>query len=403
FDGRTELFDPGIVGPGEEIVIGARLSPVPGPNSAVSVALSTPNGVHKSTSFQVGSGFTLLTPHSEKWTTGWSSYYQLKNSLAEGTGAIMTTDAIALGQTGRWLLHNESDVSRSSQHVFSLAGIQQIPAFTWTAYYRTRTTGLWNPGTASVSMNIIIREYDGTIRQTIGNDVAQSFISDFSQWQTISADYNFPGYTVIAGTDYLEIDFYAASSSGGPLGTGYISLDVDNTLFPGMNGTAVYARPSLVEWIQTSQADFEAGVLNQVNTALNPGNVQLPAWNYRKSITIDHTKVSANLTDFPVLVSLASDADLASDAMDNGNDILFTSSDGTTELNHEIEQFDGNTGKLVAWVKVPSLSSSSDTIIYLHYGNPYSPNQQNPTGVWDSNYKAVWHFGETVGGSGAIN
>ncbi|MDO8634974.1 MAG: DUF2341 domain-containing protein, partial [Dehalococcoidia bacterium] len=415
FDRQTEVFGPGMLDPSEEIVIGARLSPAPGPNSTVSVTTSTPNGVRNSTSFPVGTGNAVLTPHSENWTIGSSSYYHLKDgALADGTGTIMITDAIGLGQTGRWLLHNQSDVSRFSQYAFSLAGIQQIPAAKWTAYYRARTSGSWNPGTASVSMNIIIKEWDGTVRQTIASNVAQAFISDFSQWQTISADYYFPGYTVIADTDYLEIDFYAASSFGGPLDTGYISLDVDNISFSYVNGTVVNdtgITMILDEWIQTSQADFEAGVLNQVNTTVSPGNVVLAtggggwydqAWVYRKSITIDHTKVSADMTDFPVLINLSSDSDLASDALDNGYDILFTSSDATTKLNHEIEQFDGATGKLVAWVKVPSLSSSSDTIIYIYYGNPSSGNQQNPTGVWDSNYKAVWHLGETTGGSGAI-
>jgi|GEM_PF-966816 len=412
-DRHTEVFGPGILDPGEEIVIGARLSPAPGPNSTVRVTMSTPNGVRNSASFQAGPGHAVLTPHSDNWTLGSSSYYQLKDgNLADGAGTTMITDAIGPGQTGRWLLHNQSDASRYSQYIFSLAGIQQIPAATWKAYYRARTTGSWNPGTASISINSIIRKWDGTVRQTIASEVAQAFITDFSQWQTITTDYYFPGYTVIADTDYLEIDVYADSSSGGPTDTGYISLDVDNISFSYVAGTVVdNMEPTSGEWIQTSQADFEAGVLNQVNTTFSPGNVILAtessgwydqAWHQRKSITIDHTKVSADLTDFPVLVSLTSDADLASDALDSGYDILFTSSDSATKLNHEIEQFDGATGKLVAWVKVPSLSSSSDTVIYIYYGNPSSGNQQNPTGVWDSNYKAVWHFGETAGGSGAI-
>ena len=40
-----------------------------------------------------------------------------------------------------------------------------------------------------------------------------------------------------------------------------------------------------------------------------------------------------------------------------------------------------------------SLSNSADTVVYAYYGNAVATNQQNPTGVWDSNYKGVWHFG----------
>jgi hypothetical protein len=115
-------------------------------------------------------------------------------------------------------------------------------------------------------------------------------------------------------------------------------------------------------------------------------------WLYRKKVTIDHTKVAADLTNFPVLINRASDGDLASKAQDDGDDILFTQDDGATKLNHEIEKFDGSTGELIAWVRIPSLSSSNDTEIYMYYGNPACGSQQNPTGVWDSSFKVVQHL-----------
>ena len=117
-------------------------------------------------------------------------------------------------------------------------------------------------------------------------------------------------------------------------------------------------------------------------------------WSYRKAITISHAKVSgsSNLTNFPVLISLASDSNLASSAQANGNDILFTDATGTTKLNHEIERYVSSTGQLIAWVQVPTVSTTSDTVIYLYYGNASATNQQNGTGVWDSNYAGVWHL-----------
>jgi hypothetical protein len=126
------------------------------------------------------------------------------------------------------------------------------------------------------------------------------------------------------------------------------------------------------------------------------------SWLYRKSITIDFTKVGATVTNFPVLINLASDPNLAAGALATGNDILFTSSNGTTKLNHEIEKYTGATGLLVAWVQVPSVSSVSNTVIYMYYGNAAAANQQSVTATWDANYKAVWHLKESVGGVGAI-
>jgi hypothetical protein len=91
-------------------------------------------------------------------------------------------------------------------------------------------------------------------------------------------------------------------------------------------------------------------------------------WEYRKKITIDHSKVVNNLVNFPVLISLDSDYNLAQKAQDNGNDIVFIDASGA-KLNHEIELFNGSTGELISWVNVTKLSSTEDTILYMYYGN----------------------------------
>jgi len=46
-------------------------------------------------------------------------------------------------------------------------------------------------------------------------------------------------------------------------------------------------------------------------------------WLYRKQIVIDYTQVGANLTDFPMLVSLSADTDLVARARHDGGDINF--------------------------------------------------------------------------------
>jgi len=123
-------------------------------------------------------------------------------------------------------------------------------------------------------------------------------------------------------------------------------------------------------------------------------------WLYRKMITIDHTKVTGDLTNFPVLINV-SDVDLASKAQDDGDDLVFTNSSGG-KLNHEIEYFNGATGHLVAWVSA-NLSASCDTTLFIYYGNPSAPNQQNPTAVWDSHYVMIQHLEETASGSGGTH
>ncbi len=124
------------------------------------------------------------------------------------------------------------------------------------------------------------------------------------------------------------------------------------------------------------------------------------SWNYRKKITIDHTKVASDEANFPVLISL----DSLSNINANGTDIRFTSSDGTTELPREIESY--SSGSLRAWVNAPTLSSSSDTVIYMYYGNsaatePAASSTYGSQNVWktdgvDTSAVMVQHMKDTT-------
>ncbi len=85
-----------------------------------------------------------------------------------------------------------------------------------------------------------------------------------------------------------------------------------------------------------------------------------------------------------------------------GGDFVFTSSDGTTKLDHEIEKYVSSSGELWAWVEVPTLSVSADTVLYLYYGGPSTgATNQNVTGVWDTanNWQGVWHLKEDPTGT----
>ncbi|RKX40932.1 MAG: hypothetical protein DRP23_01915, partial [Thermotogae bacterium] len=124
-------------------------------------------------------------------------------------------------------------------------------------------------------------------------------------------------------------------------------------------------------------------------------------WNYRKPLTINHTLVASNLTDFPLLVDITDD-DLRAHAQPDGDDILFMDGPGVADrLYHEVETYDESSGHLVAWVKIPTLSATNDTTIYLYYGNSNVSSYEKPYAVWDSDFEAVWHLDETAGGVNA--
>lgn len=135
------------------------------------------------------------------------------------------------------------------------------------------------------------------------------------------------------------------------------------------------------------------------------------AYQYRKTITIDYTKCgTADSTDFPVLIS-HTDANLKSVGYGGhvsnplGYDINFYSDSGlTTALSYEVETYDPSTGQIIAWVKVPTLSATVNTVIYIGYGDPLiSTFQSTSTSVWNANYKGVYHNKTAVTTDSTIN
>ncbi len=122
------------------------------------------------------------------------------------------------------------------------------------------------------------------------------------------------------------------------------------------------------------------------------------AFGYKKTITINKAQVQGSLVNFPVLISLT-DPELKSTSNSGkvasalGYDLVFTAS-SNQKLSHEIEKYDPSSGQLIAWVKVPTISSAADVSLNLYFGNSSTQDQQDKQNVWDSNYKGVWHLGD---------
>lgn len=128
------------------------------------------------------------------------------------------------------------------------------------------------------------------------------------------------------------------------------------------------------------------------------------SWLCRKKITINHNRVQgSNQTNFPVLISFTDSSLRLSPAGKvqnaSGYDIIFTDQNGT-KLDHEIESYDGTNGTVVMWVRIPTLSYTVDTAIYIYYdNNSIATSQENKTGVWNGNYSAVYHLKESAVGA----
>jgi hypothetical protein len=157
------------------------------------------------------------------------------------------------------------------------------------------------------------------------------------------------------------------------------------------------------DWIQTEYN-------NQSNPSsfyrVGSSSCFLGGFSCNRKITVPQANVSGStdLSNFPLLIKTDNDCKLRTVANggsvqnSNGWDIIFTDSGGTTQLAHELVSYDAVTGDLVVWVKIPTLSATSDTDIYMYYGkSDMTCDPSNPAGVWDSNYKGVWHLDETSG------
>lgn len=130
----------------------------------------------------------------------------------------------------------------------------------------------------------------------------------------------------------------------------------------------------------------------------------------RKKLTIDETKIdTANLTNFPVLVKLTDDAQIGVGANADGFDIRFTSSDGITLLKYERESWAVAAGVCNAcfWVKIPTVKYDANTEFYIYYRTTDTADGADPTNVWDTNFKAVYHLKDittsTVADSTGVN
>jgi len=131
-------------------------------------------------------------------------------------------------------------------------------------------------------------------------------------------------------------------------------------------------------------------------------------WGRICPITVEHAQVTGSPGEYQLLLTEANlpsemlDSSAANRANADGGDIRFSSdADGYIQLAREICHFtqssnaEDRQARIV--VKLPSISSQSDTTIYVWYHNSASgePDPSDPYGresVWPSAFVGVWHL-----------
>ena len=172
----------------------------------------------------------------------------------------------------------------------------------------------------------------------------------------------------------------------------------------GISASGLYTAPATVSAQQTvtvtatSLADVTKAATATITLSSGTG------YAYQRTITVAHTQVSAtDQTNFPVLVKgvypfLATAANGGHVQNANGYDIAFSSdSMGLHPLNWEVQCYDPVTGSVVVWVQARTLSHTTDTVLYMNYGNPAIASfQGNTQGTWDGSFAAVYHMSDNA-------
>jgi hypothetical protein len=245
------------------------------------------------------------------------------------------------------------------------------------------TGGEWTPQDPLTVSNLLFIQ-SGTLIQE-SQPISTLTLSQSGGYFTGSSSGS-PADITVTGSAYLCGGSFTSTkgtlSVGGDLGQAF-------STFNGNSGTISFAASS------PQSLYTQLAVLNNVSHT-GSGTLQLSSlcpWVYCDKITISPAMVSnTSQSNFPVLIKLSAHAGLRDHAQANFNDVLFTSSDKLTKIPHEIESYNKSTGDLLVWVKVPVLSVSGNTIIFMYYGNPYSGDQRNLSGVWDASFKGDWHL-----------
>jgi len=109
-------------------------------------------------------------------------------------------------------------------------------------------------------------------------------------------------------------------------------------------------------------------------------------------ITIDSTKISGTLSNFTVTVILNSGNFDFTSASSDGTDIYFKMND--IELYFERDNYDNVNKKASFYVKLPTISSVTDTVFGLYIGS--ATDKSDKINAWDTHYDLVHHMGSNL-------
>ena len=163
---------------------------------------------------------------------------------AVGSGNAIDTGFTALesGQTRRFEDGTTTSASAGGTRYIATAGAANM-GWSQAANRMTHVVAAFAPMSSSTinmhpDMDIVVRKADGSLRATLatnvlnGNDISTS-------WESLTATYSFPGYTVVDSGDYLEFDLYAEATTNTASSAVTVDFRIDDNVLAGADQTKV--------------------------------------------------------------------------------------------------------------------------------------------------------------------
>jgi len=192
-----------------------------------------------------------------------------------------------------------------------------------------------------------------------------------------------------------------------------IRLDMEHDDYTYNNGLLLNTDNASFEIDEAGRAYEEDGSFCRVE-GIDLSSYTTPD-NQAIKVTIDSSLIDETLTDFPVMVNISTSAGISD--YDTGRlfDILDTDAkkeklkvtnvDGTVEYFCERGEWTPSAGTAILWVKVPEISSTTDTEFLLTWNLSASDNNYigdigsaEAKNVWSDNFVGVWHMGQDPAG-----
>lgn len=262
--------------------------------------------------------------------------------------------------------------------------------------------GVWQGGSITPTVTARVLSYSVYVSDIYNNDLSRfvlqangGFANRLEISPVLTTDQQLAGYLTwqSTGKPYMTsgkpyaLAFCAEEVDGGGL-TGWY-YDILGAPFQGFSRNT---NTSITDYIEQFSGRYYTMFATYQNVYAN-------GYSFRRQITIDKSIVPSDQTNYPFLFSgtytyLKTTANGGQVETTGGWDVRFETIDGI-KLDHEIESWSATTGAISAWVRIPTLSSSANTKIWVYYGNPsLKGSEENAGGVWPSDYKAVYHFGQ---------